>query len=183
MVRLRKNTKKDYRQFEHPSDESIRMECRECKRQLKLNQFYFAHKSGYFAKYGRLRVCVSCMAIQDSDSYFSKRNKELFQNACWQKKNKKRKNKNNREYYERNKDKVKAAVRKRYHEAKALAQQTQNTHHLGPHTNFPPPQAQNQEVRVGVQPAQNEEFAAHQDYNLLCSFTPILNNLAVLSIF
>jgi len=151
MAKLKKGAK-DPSKFNHPSDAELTQECSCCHRSLKLNQFYFSSdKAPWTSKYGRRTKCISCWAVEDAERYEANMNKFIFEALLWQKKNKKRKNKNNREYYERNKEKVVERV-KAYQARKRL--ESQSIHHSGQHTQSAPPQVQSPEVRADDQPAQ-----------------------------
>jgi hypothetical protein len=125
-----------------------------CERELPIDKFYAGT-----SKYGRRGECELCKNLKSIDYFYEKWEKQRFVNSRWQKINKKDKNRNNRVYYERNRESILA---------KSRARKTQNTRHSGPYSESPLLQAQNQEV--GSPPVQILEFSAHQDYHCLSSF-------------
>ena len=141
----------------HPDDAALRKTCKVCERELPIDKFYAGT-----SKYGRRGECELCKNLKSIEYFYEKWEKQRFTNSRWQKINKKDKNRNNRAYYERNRDKIIARARER---------RTQNTHRSNQHSESPLPQAQNQEVENP--PVQISEFSAHQDYHFLVSCGPI----------
>ena len=138
----------------HPDDAALRKTCKVCERELPIDKFYAGT-----SKYGRRGECELCKNLKSIDYFYEKWEKQRFTNSRWQKINKKDKNRNNRAYYERNREAILA---------KSRARKTQSAGHSGPHNESPPLQVQNQEVESPA--VQISEFSGRQDYHCLSSY-------------
>lgn len=145
----------------HPNDLELTKKCDGCQRELGLDRFYHGKSN----KFGRRQHCISCYIMDVLYRYQLAPQKVIFRKRAWQKKFKKRKNKTNREYYLRNREKISKKELARYHRKRAekLAQNTRQINQCIPDT------AQSQSLGVESPLAQTPECAAHQDYHFLVS--------------
>jgi hypothetical protein len=169
----RKRNKKRSNKPLPPADAGLTMICKCCQRELTLDKFYV----GPGHRYARRLYCKTCYTEETRYQNSVKAEKMNFIKKRWQRKFKNRKNKTNREYYARNKEKWQLyfkeyRARKKAERAanEGLQLIVQNTHPIGQcKLNTP----QFQTLEVGNPLAQTFQFQGLQDYHFLVSCAAI----------